>query len=238
LKNLKQSKLLIKSITPGEYEIFKNFTDKYYFYLLNHPKTLLTPIFGVFTLSLSDNNSIPPIHFIVMKSVFDPSLVEEDQKMIIFDLKGSVHGRSTLEIEDYEEVKNVRTCSSFLLKDTLKDIDFTKTFGSIEIPDSNALITQIKKDTSFLTHNNFMDYSLLMFMIYDYGENMEGIETWEKVSDDMEENKEEEKESRSQLPEPDNISSFKQTLEDEEGYKFERHIYFGIIDYLTSFGYI
>ena len=59
--------MLIKSITPGEYEIFKQITDKYYMYLLDHPKTLLTPIFGVFTLSLSEDKYIPNIHFIVMK---------------------------------------------------------------------------------------------------------------------------------------------------------------------------
>jgi hypothetical protein len=136
LKNKKHSHLLVKSITPGEYEIFKQFSDKYYMYLLNNPNSLLTPIFGIFTIALTDNNEIPDIHFIVMKSVFDPNLVAAHQKMCVFDLKGSEHGRKTLEAKDYARVADIRTCPKELLKNTLKDIDFKNTFKSLNLEQS------------------------------------------------------------------------------------------------------
>lgn len=236
VKNLKHSHLLIKSITPGEYEIFKQFTDKYYMYLLHNPKTLLTPIFGVFTLALSDDNEIPDIHFIVMKSVFDPNLVAPHQKMVLFDLKGSEHGRKTLESKDYNKLKDMRTCPKSLLKETVKDIDFKNTLESLQLEDSDDLKTQIAFDAAFLSKNNFMDYSLLMFIVYDYGKSSEDPDEWVKVNKD---NKEEEKQLQdSRLPATNNISSFYQKLKDKNGYEYERHIYFGIIDYLTSFNFM
>lgn len=174
--------MLIKSITPGEYEIFKQFTDKYYMYLLDNPKTLLTPIFGVFTLSLSGNNDIPNIHFIVMKSVFDPSLVSPHQKMIQFDLKGSEQSRFVLRSEDYNSLSDMRTCPRSLIKETLKDIDFKNTFKTLAIDNSSLLKAQIDKDAKFLAQNNFMDYSLLMFIVFDYGDKMEEAEEQEDFS--------------------------------------------------------
>ena len=69
-----------QKLDEEDYEIFKEFSSKYYMYLLHHPHTLLTPIFGVFTLALSENNQIPDIHFIIMKSVFDPNLIADHQK--------------------------------------------------------------------------------------------------------------------------------------------------------------
>lgn len=170
LKNKKHSKLLIKSVSPGEYEIFKQFTGKYYLYLLSNPKTLLTPIFGVFTIALSDDNSIPDIHFIVMKSVFDPNLVNPSQKMVLFDLKGSEHGRQTLDDQQYELAKDMRTCPKSILKDTMKDKDFISIFGSIKFQKAEGMSSQLFNDSSFLCKNNFMDYSLLLFLVFDYGE--------------------------------------------------------------------
>ena len=168
--------MLIKSITPGEYEIFKQFTDKYYMFLLDNPKTLLTPIFGVFTLSLSENKDIPNIHFIVMKSVFDPNLVSPHQKMIQFDLKGSEQSRFVLKSEDYELLSDMRTCPRSLIKETLKDIDFKNTFKTLSIDNSSMLKTQIDNDAKFLAKNNFMDYSLLLFVVFDYGDKMEDLD--------------------------------------------------------------
>lgn len=176
LKNIKHSTLLIKSITPGEYEIFKQFAAKYYTYVLSNPNTLLTPIFGIFSLALTEDNSIPDIHFIVMKTVFDPNLVSERQKMMLFDLKGSTHGRSTLKLDEYNIVKNIRTCPKSLLKETMKDLDFSKVIDSLNLKKSKKLKLQLLNDAEFLSHHNFMDYSLLLFMVYDYGKHTKGLE--------------------------------------------------------------
>lgn len=175
MKNTKHSNLLVKSITPGEYEIFKQFSDKYYTYVIGNPRTLLTPIFGIFTLALSEDDSIPDIHFVIMKTVFDPNMVSPHQKMVLFDLKGSTHGRKTLDPAECEMFKDIRTCPKSLLKETLKDLDFEKTFGSLNLKNSHALRKQLLDDSEFLCTNNFMDYSLLLFMVFDYGDNMKGV---------------------------------------------------------------
>lgn len=233
MKNMKHSKLLIKSITPGEYEVFKQFSDKYYLYLLQNPHTLLTPIFGVFNLALSNDNGIPSIHFIVMKSVFDPNLVAPHQKMAVFDLKGSRHGRKTLSQDEYEKVRDIRNCPGSMLKETLKDIDFENVYGSLNLEDCELLKEQMLKDAQFLTKNNFMDYSLLMFMVFDFGDKMKDPDKWVVLGD-----KNEQKTLVSKLPETDRKSSFEQDLIDPSGYDYKRYVYFGIIDYLTSFGHM
>ena len=207
-------------------------------YLLHHPHTLLTPIFGVFTLALSENNQIPDIHFIIMKSVFDPNLIADHQKMSFFDLKGSSYGRRTLKPEEYHEVRDMRTCRSSLLSEALKDIDFENIFSSLNLENCEALISQINNDADFLSKNNFMDYSLLMFIVFDYGENMEDPDKWTNLEISSKSEETQNKNFKSRLPKVNGKSSFKQILTDDDGFEYERYIYFGVIDYLTSFGYM
>lgn len=76
VKNTEDPSILIKSITPGEYEIMKNFTWSYYTFLLLHPDTLIAPILGVYTLALTEDSEIDPISFVLMKSVFDTKLLK------------------------------------------------------------------------------------------------------------------------------------------------------------------
>ena len=59
----------------------------------------------------------------------------------------------------------------------------------------------IKFDADFLQDNNFLDYSLLLFCIYDYGLNGQGFQDYPG----REEN----------LPSPNSMSSFVQSLVDE-----------------------
>jgi len=55
IKNTQDPSVLIKSISPGEYEVMKNFTANFYTHLLLHPHTLIAPIMGVYTIYLNDN---------------------------------------------------------------------------------------------------------------------------------------------------------------------------------------
>lgn len=103
----------------------------------------------------------------------------------------------------------------------LKDNDLADSINSILIEDTKALGQQIKMDADFLCGNNFLDYSLLLFIIYDYGEDMQGF----VESEDREEN----------LPLANGMSSFTQLAQDEQGVPYKRYIYFGIIDYITTF---
>jgi len=85
--------------------------------------------------------------------------------MFIFDMKGSKHDRQVLvnpedifDIDaDYEEYKDL----------VLKDIDFIKSFNKLDITNmqSSIILPQLVKDAELLRNNNFMDYSILMFII-------------------------------------------------------------------------
>ena len=88
-------RLLIKSITKPELLIIQNFLPTYYQYLLMNPNTYLCPILGVYQLKLQQAESIPPISFILMRNVLDidPSKLSSEDKVLCFDLKGSISGR-------------------------------------------------------------------------------------------------------------------------------------------------
>ena len=75
VKNKKDPSILIKSVTPGEYEVLKNFTASFYTHLLLHPDSLVAPFLGVYTLALRGDDSIEPISFLLMKSVFDTKVI-------------------------------------------------------------------------------------------------------------------------------------------------------------------
>ena len=79
----------------------------------------------------------------------------------------------------------------------------------------------IKKDSEFLKEQSFLDYSLLLFLIYDYGKDMKGFWDYEGRIEN--------------LPTPNNMSSFVQMLKDSDGVPYKRYIYFGIIDYITTY---
>ena len=96
LKNTQDPSLLIKSMTPGEYEVIKNFTENFYLHLLDNPDSLVAPILGIYVL---DDDSIDPIYFMLMKSVFDTKTLVDRQKLAFFDLKGSTEGRNELKSE-------------------------------------------------------------------------------------------------------------------------------------------
>lgn len=167
IKPIHGGRMLIKSITKPEYEIIQDFLPDYYCYLLMNPNTYLCPILGVYKLKLQKNNQVPPIIFILMRNVLnmDPSDIGPDDKIYTFDLKGSVHGRRTLkdplEILNFEE--NYKHHKNLILK----DIDFFQSFRKLDITNiqSERIMSQINEDTQFLSDHNFMDYSLLLYVV-------------------------------------------------------------------------
>lgn len=98
-----------------------SFTHDYYKFLLTNKNTLITPILGIFTLSLSgDSDQIEPINFILMKSVLPFSLDKVPKlKPMIFDLKGSTSGRRA--IKDKSDLPKIYELSTELLTTPLKD---------------------------------------------------------------------------------------------------------------------
>lgn len=219
VKNKQDPSILIKSITPGEYEVLKNFTGNFYRHLLLHPDSLISPIIGVYTLSLAEDDSIEPISFMLMKSVFDTKLVSDHQKLMFFDLKGSTEGRRTLQETDVHVLKDMKTCDPKYLDDVLKDNDLADSINSILLEETEALSRQIKMDADFLCDSNMLDYSLLLFLVYDYGEDGQGFV----------------KGTETRLPAANGMSNHVQYLQDKDGVSYARYVYFGVIDYITTY---
>ena len=171
-------------------------------------------------MSLMNNDDIEPISFMLMKSVFDYKLVSPYQKMMFFDLKGSTEGRRTISPKDAEKLKDLRVIDKALTKDVLKDNDLADSFYSLYLKDTNALAQQLDFDSQFLCKNNFLDYSLLLFVIFDYGEDGEGFDP---------------SQDQQNLPPPNGMNSFSEEGIDSSGIPYKKFIYFGIIDYITTF---
>lgn len=160
-------RVLIKSITIPEYNIIKSFLPEYYSHLLMNPNTYLVPILGAYKLRLQKSKDAAPIAFILMRDALDirRSDLGPHDRMYTFDLKGSLHDRQVLdnpadifEIDaDYDEYKDV----------VFKDIDFLKSFTKLDITNLQAtrIMSQLANDVELLKSNNFMDYSILMYII-------------------------------------------------------------------------
>ena len=119
---------MIKSITKPEFEIIQSFLPDYYAYLLMNPNTCLSPILGIFKLKTAESDSVPPICFMLMRNVLDidPTKLNPEDKLLLFDLKGSVQGRQSL--DDPTVLNNIPlNYDKFLKGKCLKDIDFFRT---------------------------------------------------------------------------------------------------------------
>jgi hypothetical protein len=167
IKPIHGGRMLIKSITRPEYEIIQHFLFEYYWYLLMNPNTYLCPILGVFKLKLQKSHQVPPISFILMRNVLniDPEDLKDTDKIYWFDLKGSLHGRRTL--ENPAEILDFENNYEFHKDLILKDIDFFQSFRRLDITTIQAerIMSQIVEDTQLLCQNNFMDYSLLLYIV-------------------------------------------------------------------------
>lgn len=94
-----QGGIILKSINKAEHTIMQGFIADYFKYILMNPNTYLVPLLGVFTVEISKNGQIMPIHFIIMKNIknFDKNSFEGDDIVHTFDIKGQVQGRKVLE---------------------------------------------------------------------------------------------------------------------------------------------
>lgn len=94
-----QGGITLKSINKAEYTILQDFVPNYFKYILMNPHTYLVPLLGVFTVEISKNDSMMPIHFIIMKNMkgFDKMYLDQEDIMHTFDIKGQIQGRRVLE---------------------------------------------------------------------------------------------------------------------------------------------
>lgn len=148
------------------------FTHDYYKFMLMNENTLISPVLGIYTINLSgDSDQIDPINFILIKSVI-PSNIRSTKKMqtMIFDLKGSTYGRRS--VKDKTLLPSLHNLDHKLLTSPLKDLDFNEGLKSLRLSETHpeetkSLLAQISLDTALFANHNLMDYSLLIYILYD-----------------------------------------------------------------------
>ncbi len=139
-------RFMIKTITYGESKFLRKIMPQYYDHVMKYPNTLLSRFFGMHRVRFMGQREK---HFLVMGSVFYTRRPMD----IVYDLKGSVQGRSVTQ----EERDNPGGC-------VFKDNDFLIAKEKINIGQemSKKLTEQLEIDIEFLRSLGIMDYSLLV----------------------------------------------------------------------------
>ena len=153
-------KFIIKTITGDEKNTLLNILHDYFNYIKNHKTTLITKIYGIYTLVIKNASSV---NIILMQNLFGCSPIHIQR---MFDLKGSKVQRKTKDVQKWRRDQ------------VLKDLDFqwlTKVERKL-INFKEDDIKQIKKtlfeDISFYKSLSLMDYSLLLIII-DFPNNID-----------------------------------------------------------------
>jgi len=148
-------KFIIKTITNEEKETMDKILLNYYNYMKSFNTTLITKIYGIYTVVIKNASSV---NVILMQNLFGCSPIHIQR---MFDLKGSSVQRKTKNVQKWKKDQ------------VLKDMDY-QWLTQVEpklINFSNEDIQEIKKnmenDVNFLRRLSLMDYSLL-FIIVDY----------------------------------------------------------------------
>ena len=141
-------RFIVKTMSGEELRLIQKLLPKLHKHLKNNPQSILSRIYGVYTVEMKDYQKV---HLILMGNTlrFD----KKDDITRIYDLKGSLFSRL---------VKGRTSHTS-----TLKDQNFTLNQHHVQeinlSPEDIEKINEIiRKDTNFLCSVNIMDYSLLL----------------------------------------------------------------------------
>ena len=86
-------------------------------------------------------------------------------------MKGSTTARQAL--ADPLILQNLVSLDREQIKGPLKDVDFMKGIGQVRVSNKNKaenVVQQSARDARFLRSRNFMDYSVLLFIVYKIGQ--------------------------------------------------------------------
>ena len=148
-------KFIIKTITNEEKETMKEILLEYYNYVKEHESTLITKIYGVYTLLIKNASSV---NVILMQNLFGCSPMHIQR---MFDLKGSTVQRKTKDVQNWKKDQ------------VLKDMDYQwitqveRKLINFNLSDINEIKINMENDIGFYKRLSLMDYSLL-FVIVDY----------------------------------------------------------------------
>eukprot|EP01114_Cavostelium_apophysatum_P000485 TRINITY_DN1043_c0_g1_i1.p1 TRINITY_DN1043_c0_g1~~TRINITY_DN1043_c0_g1_i1.p1 ORF type:complete len:492 (+),score=140.84 TRINITY_DN1043_c0_g1_i1:125-1600(+) len=136
-------KYIIKLVPNRELDFMKKVLSAYYYYIMQHPNTLLTKYYSFFGVQLEGEQFH---HFIIMENVMNVNYDINE----VYDLKGSSDGRFATAAE--KERPSV----------ILKDLDIRQHHVRITPDDKKLFAEQMKRDCEFLESQDIMDYSLVL----------------------------------------------------------------------------
>jgi 1-phosphatidylinositol-4-phosphate 5-kinase len=138
--------LIIKTITHKEHLFLLSILPDYLAHVEKYENTLLCRIYGVHRVKQPGNKKI---HFVVMENIFPPNKDIHE----VYDLKGSLVGRSIMEEEVDENPRAVMKDLNWLDRGKIIQLDKAK---------KKLLLDQLKIDVDFLSRHEIMDYSILI----------------------------------------------------------------------------
>ncbi len=149
------SKLILKTATNQEIEIFKKIMLSYKDHLKAYKNSQIGKIFGLFDFRFYGSDK--SIKLILMENLF---LVPSRCILRKYDMKGSKHSRRVL--KDYKSLD-----TSSVIKPVLKDLDFIDIDKDIKltVEAKEELIRNINADVSFFTNHEIIDYSIILAVI-------------------------------------------------------------------------
>ena len=148
-------KFIIKTISGDERKTLLNIFHDYFNYIKEHKTTLITKIYGVYTLVIKNASSV---NIILMQNLFGCSPIHIQR---MFDLKGSTVQRKTKNVQKWRKDQ------------VLKDLDFQwltkveRKLINFKEEDIDEIKNNLNNDVIFYKRLRLMDYSLL-FIIIDF----------------------------------------------------------------------
>eukprot|EP01121_Diplochlamys_sp_Union-15-3_P016272 TRINITY_DN5508_c0_g1_i1.p1 TRINITY_DN5508_c0_g1~~TRINITY_DN5508_c0_g1_i1.p1 ORF type:complete len:308 (-),score=52.51 TRINITY_DN5508_c0_g1_i1:26-949(-) len=204
----KDNKFILKTATKEERDFLWSCLPYYFKYIKAHPNTLLTRIYGVYSMKHAGIGGVT--RFIIINNIFNSSVFYDPIEK--YDLKGSKEGRFVPE--------HKRATLT-----TLKDLDIQR---KLWIPPSliDTLKDQIVKDANFLAERRVMDYSLLVGIHYETEENQYDLQ------------KRKQKTKKTETKSPTNVfQTYYGGMVTYNPEKKRKEVYFfGIIDILQKYG--
>ena len=153
-------KFIIKTISAEEKNTLLDILHDYFNYIKDHNSTLMTKIYGIYTVVIKNASSV---NVILMQNLFGCSPIHIQR---MFDLKGSSVQRKTKNVQNWKRDQVLKDLDyQWLTKVERKLINF-KEEDILEI--KNNLIN----DIGFYKRLSLMDYSLL-FIIIDFPNNID-----------------------------------------------------------------
>ena len=148
-------KFIIKTITNEEKETMDKILIDYYLYIKQHDNTLITKIYGIYTVVIKNASSV---NVILMQNLFGCSPIHIQR---MFDLKGSTVQRKTKNVQNWRKDQ------------VLKDMDYQwlthveRKLINFNLEDIQEIKKNMENDINFYKRLLLMDYSLLLIII-DY----------------------------------------------------------------------